>query len=540
MFEPVWMASPPEVHATALSTGPGPGPLLAAAAAWSALSLEYAQVAEELHAVVGVTAGAAWQGQAALRYDAAHQPYLAWLVRSAAESAHRAAAHESAAAAYVTALAAMPTLPELAANHAAHGVLIATNFFGINTIPIALNEADYLRMWVQAATVMATYQAVSDATLAGTPRAAPAAPIAKAAPISQAEAGPAWWSSQPVTENPLQGLLDYLEPFLKSLGLENGVQGADRISNAMTTVIADFLRNFGIIWDPSAGTINGIGYELYADASQPIWYLARTLELFQDFLAITQDPTQFISAMQYLGALMLFDWPTHIAQLLTAISQSPAMFLAAAGAVVAPAGLAGLAGLAGAPIPAGPAALPATPMVVADVPAVGVGSGVVSAPPPAAPPAPAPAASAPAPAVGAPPAAAPAGVPLFPYLIGAGPGIDHGSGIGAHAAASAGAKKRRSTPESTAAAAATDARRSRRRRRGATRPGHADEQMGLTVEVAPDWEPAPVSVHGAGELGRTHGVTTLGGRAGGLTRIDGTAYADGPRMPLLPEGWDAD
>ncbi|WP_158018855.1 PPE family protein [Mycobacterium basiliense] len=155
----LWHAMPPELNTARLLAGAGEAPALQAASGWQALAAALAEQAEELAANL-VFLGQSWTGSGSERALTATTPMVIWL-RNAAELARERALQATAqAAAYAQALAMTPSLLEILANHITHAVLAATNFLGINTVPISTNETDYfVRLWNQAATAMDIYQA---------------------------------------------------------------------------------------------------------------------------------------------------------------------------------------------------------------------------------------------------------------------------------------------------------------------------------------------------------------------------------------------
>lgn len=228
---------PPEVNSGRMYAGPGPGPMLAAAAAWDGLASDLDSAADACQSVVSqLTSG--WLGPASTSMATAASGYLAWLRTSAGQAEQTARQAMAAATAYEEAFATTVQPSVIAANRAQLAALMATNLLGQNTPAIAATEADYAEMWAQDAAAMYGYASSSAAAAALTPftppgpATNPGGVAGQAAAVADAAATASGSTTQtaavPISAVP-QALQSLASPAASTAGLPQTLLGATSI-----------------------------------------------------------------------------------------------------------------------------------------------------------------------------------------------------------------------------------------------------------------------------------------------------------------------
>nr|WP_044110628.1 PPE family protein [Mycobacterium canetti] len=167
-------ALPPEINSGRMYSGPGSGPLMAAAAAWDGLAAELSSAATGYGAAISeLTNMRWWSGPASDSMVAAVLPFVGWLSTTATLAEQAAMQARAAAAAFEAAFAMTVPPPAIAANRTLLMTLIDTNWFGQNTPAIATTESQYAEMWAQDAAAMYGYASAAAPATVLTPFAPP-------------------------------------------------------------------------------------------------------------------------------------------------------------------------------------------------------------------------------------------------------------------------------------------------------------------------------------------------------------------------------
>ena len=323
---------PPEITSARMYSGPGSGSMLAAAAAWNAISAEMRSAATNYGSVITALASEGWLGPSSTRMSAAIAPYLEWLSTTAVQAEQTGAQANAAAAAYEAAFAATVPPPVVAANRTQLANLVASNIFGQNAGAIAATEAQYGEMWAQDASAMTSYTTASRAATQMTPFSQPQSDTATVGTAQQSNAvlnatnyaAAAATSSSSSIFAPGSG------------SSTTGLAGLlNTLSNSNENLLGAFLNNNSVPNLSNGFTTNGIlNPTTFVDSMMPVNGLGATgatTEGLQDLAAGLGD-AGLLSSVSVPGAAAMAG--VGQASLVGAVSVPPAW--SAAGAAIAP------------------------------------------------------------------------------------------------------------------------------------------------------------------------------------------------------------
>jgi PPE-repeat protein len=243
-------ALPPEINSARMYAGAGPGPMVAAGAAWDYLASELASTAASYSAVTAELSSSSWFGPASRSMLATVTPYISWLSAAAALAEQTSSQAKAVASAFEAAFAMTVPPPVVAENRARLAMLIATNFFGQNTPAIAATEASYAEMWAQDAAAMNGYAGFAAPASQLAPFTEPADTTDQAglaqqqAAVAQAVATAAGTDAPAATQPSLNDIINTLSSQIK--GLLFGP--LDVIYWPMIYVGSNIFSQIGVLW----------------------------------------------------------------------------------------------------------------------------------------------------------------------------------------------------------------------------------------------------------------------------------------------------
>ncbi|ORW17174.1 hypothetical protein AWC17_13320 [Mycobacterium nebraskense] len=235
MYVDFW-SLPPEVNSARLSAGAGPMAHAPQIAGYQALAASHmAQSSLMMATTAGAAAG--WQGAGSLGMEGAATPLAAWNSTVSGFAAKAAGTIAAMQTAYSTTVASTIHFSVAIANRLLEAALESSNFMGVNTIPIGVNNAQYAEFWAQNAGASSGY-------------ATAAAPLISALGVPLAPA--------PLGANPMG-----MASAAASIGIDAGELGAQALGSGLTegTSATESLLGAAPLAASTAGSVanSGVG-----------------------------------------------------------------------------------------------------------------------------------------------------------------------------------------------------------------------------------------------------------------------------------------